>query len=88
MVEGSLVVSRVLRCDEDGLVSGLPPEEVHRRALEARRMLGRAQRALSFWLVEVERRELFRQFGCSSPRGRPGWPAAIFVRPARAPSSG
>jgi hypothetical protein len=53
--------------DEFGdLVEGLPREDVHRRALAARRMHARAQRALSFWLLEIEKRRLYREFGCSS----------------------
>lgn len=48
------------------LEEGLPAEEVHRRALEARKTLAHAQRVLSFWLVEMERRELYRHFGCSN----------------------
>jgi len=48
------------------LEEGLPAEEVHRRALEARKTLAHTQRVLSFWLVEMERRELYRHFGCSN----------------------
>jgi hypothetical protein len=48
------------------LVEGLPHEEVHRRALAARRIHARAARALSFWLLEIEKRRLYREFGCSS----------------------
>lgn len=48
------------------LLEGLPPEEVHRRALEARKALGHAQRALCFWLLEIEKRKLYHYFGCSS----------------------
>lgn len=48
------------------LVEGLPADEVHKRALGARKILGRAQRALCFWLVEIEKRKLFKNFGCSS----------------------
>lgn len=59
LVEGDPVSS-------ESLEEGLPAEEVHRRALGARKKLARAQRAVSFWLVEIERREIFRHFGCSS----------------------
>jgi hypothetical protein len=48
------------------LVEGLPKEEVHRRALAARRIHARAQRAISFWLLEIDKRRLYREFGCSS----------------------
>ena len=48
------------------LVEGLPVEEVHRRALQASTALASAYRALCFWLLEVERRELYRHFGCSN----------------------
>jgi 5-methylcytosine-specific restriction endonuclease McrA len=65
-VEGSVIVSPYEREDGPQLVRGLPAEEVHRRALAARRLLGKAQTALGFWLTEVEKRELYRHFGCSS----------------------
>lgn len=45
---------------------GLPPEEVHIRALSARKVFGKAQSALSFWLLEIDRRKIYRDFGCSS----------------------
>lgn len=45
---------------------GLPAEEVHRRAVLARKHLAHAQRALSFYLVDMEKRALYRHFGCSS----------------------
>jgi len=48
------------------LVEGLPVEEVHRRALCARKTFAGAKRALCFWLREVEKRGLFREFGCSN----------------------
>lgn len=48
------------------LTEGLPPREVHRRALAARKALGKVQSALSFWLLKVERRRIFELFGCSS----------------------
>jgi len=38
------------------LEEGLPAEEVHRRAVEARKRLAHAQRALSFYLVDMEKR--------------------------------
>jgi len=48
------------------LEEGLPAEEVHRRAVLARKHLAHAQRALSFYLVDMEKRMLYRHFGCSS----------------------
>ena len=48
------------------LEEGLPADEVHRRAVDARKHLAYAQRALSFWLVDMEKRTLYRHFGCSS----------------------
>jgi hypothetical protein len=64
-VEGSVVVSPVNDC-VDGLVVGLPAKEVHRRARHARCVLGRAQGALAFWLLEIDERKLYQEFGCSS----------------------
>jgi hypothetical protein len=51
------------------LEEGLPPQEVHRRALQARHVMAGAHRALCFWLVEVEKRQIYRDFGCSSVFG-------------------
>jgi hypothetical protein len=51
---------------QNNLQEGLPAETVHKRALEARAHMARAQRALCFWLVEMEKRSLYRHFGCSS----------------------
>ncbi len=48
------------------LEGGLPVEEVHRRALKARRRLAKAQRDLCYWLVEIEKRELYRYYGARS----------------------
>jgi len=48
------------------LEGGLPAEEVHRRALKARRRLAKAQRDLCYWLVEIEKRRLYRNFGARS----------------------
>jgi hypothetical protein len=76
-VEGLVIISDVSNVsgvpdvsdiDErvDGLVGGLPVKEVHRRALRARRVLGRAQGALLFWILEIDERKLYRELGCSS----------------------
>ena len=56
-VEGFSILSRE---------TGLPAQEVHRRAQHARRTLGMAQGALNFWLLEIDERKLFQEFGCSS----------------------
>jgi len=48
------------------LIHGLPAKEVLSRARRARKMMGHSTRALLFWLAEVERRMLYRQWGFSS----------------------
>jgi len=48
------------------LKQGLPSEEVHKRALGARNLYGKAQKALTFWIVEMEERKLYKEFGCSN----------------------
>lgn len=48
------------------LAGGLPVEEVHRRAVSARKLLGKAQGALGFWLMEIDERKLYLEFCCSS----------------------
>jgi hypothetical protein len=48
------------------LQAGLSADDVHHRALVARAHLAKAQRALCFWLVETEKRGLYKCFGCSS----------------------
>jgi len=58
--------SEVISSQTYDLVEGLPAEEVHRRALAARKAIGGAQRSLCFWLQEVEKRKIFAEFGCSS----------------------
>jgi len=47
-------------------VAHLSPDEVHRRALAAGRLLGRAEKTLASWLVEIDDRKLYRDFSCSS----------------------
>jgi 5-methylcytosine-specific restriction endonuclease McrA len=51
---------------EQELISGLPAQEVFRRAKEARSAFGRASRALLFWIQQVEERRLYRELGYSS----------------------
>jgi hypothetical protein len=79
-VEGSVVISDVCEVSDvlgvpdvpdgderiDGLVGGLPAKEVHRRALRASRVLGKAQGALLLWILEIDERKLHRELGCSS----------------------
>ncbi len=44
----------------------LPADEIHRRALEARKLQGKAHHLLAQLLLEMEERKLYREFGCSS----------------------
>ncbi len=44
----------------------LPADEVHRRAMAARRLAGKAHHLLAQWLVEMDERKLYAAFGCSS----------------------
>ncbi|MGV8119288.1 MAG: hypothetical protein AB2L14_05940 [Candidatus Xenobiia bacterium LiM19] len=48
------------------LKQGLSAEEVHKRALLARKVYGKAQKALTFWIIEMDERKLYRDFGCSN----------------------
>ncbi len=48
------------------LEQGLSSEEVHKRALASRKLYGKAQKALTFWIVEMDERELYKDFGCSN----------------------
>ncbi len=54
--------------DIDGLdlKQGLSAEEVHKRALIARKLYGKAEKALTFWIVEMDERKLYKDFGCSN----------------------
>ena len=45
---------------------GLSIEELHRRALAARQIKGAAEVTLMFLLAELEDREVYRDYGCSS----------------------
>ena len=51
---------------DDTLTHGLSGSEVHRRALEARKLFGKAQKALAFWINEIDARKIYREFGCSN----------------------
>ena len=44
----------------------LPAGEIHRRALEARKLQGKTHYLLANLLLEMEERKLYREFGCSS----------------------
>jgi len=48
------------------LKQGLSSEEVHKRALASRKIYGKAQKALTFWIVEMDERKLYKDFGCSN----------------------
>jgi len=54
--------------DIDGLdlKQDLSAEEVHKRALIARKLFGKAQKALTYWIVEMDERKLYNDFGCSN----------------------
>ncbi|MBI2264524.1 MAG: hypothetical protein HYU64_05055 [Armatimonadetes bacterium] len=51
---------------ERDLVSGLPSSVVFERARASRHVLGRANRALLFWVEEIARRKLFTELGYTS----------------------
>ena len=51
---------------DDTLTHGLSGPEVHRRAIEARKLFGKAQKALAFWINEIDTRKIYREFGCST----------------------
>jgi len=48
------------------LIQGLSSKEVHERALAARKIYGKAQKALTHWIMEMDERKLYRDFGCSN----------------------
>ncbi len=48
------------------LKQGLSSEEVHQRALAARKIYGKAQKALTHWIMEMDERKLYKDFGCSN----------------------
>ncbi|MHC9542593.1 MAG: HNH endonuclease [Vulcanimicrobiota bacterium] len=52
--------------DSMDLVQGLSSEEVHKRTLAARKLYGKAEKTLTFWIMEMEERKLYRDFGCSN----------------------
>ncbi|MGV8121770.1 MAG: hypothetical protein AB2L14_18570 [Candidatus Xenobiia bacterium LiM19] len=52
--------------DSLDLKHGLSSEEVHNRALAARKLYGKVEKSLTFWIVEMDERKLYRDFGCSN----------------------
>ncbi|MGV8118588.1 MAG: HNH endonuclease [Candidatus Xenobiia bacterium LiM19] len=52
--------------DSLDLKQGLSSEEVHKRALAARKLYGKAEKALTFWIMEMDERKLYNDFGCSN----------------------
>ncbi|MGV8120529.1 MAG: HNH endonuclease [Candidatus Xenobiia bacterium LiM19] len=62
----STVDDTVSHVDNLDLKHGLSSEEVHKRALAVRKLYGKAEKALTFWMVEMDERKLYRDFGCSN----------------------
>ncbi|MHC9542692.1 MAG: HNH endonuclease [Vulcanimicrobiota bacterium] len=58
--------STISHVDGLDLKQGLSSEEVHKRALAARKLYGKAEKALTFWIVEMDERKLYNDFGCSN----------------------
>ncbi|MHC9539065.1 MAG: HNH endonuclease [Vulcanimicrobiota bacterium] len=56
----------VSHTDSMDLVQGLSSDEVHKRALAARKFYGKAEKALTFWIMEMDERKLYKDFGCSN----------------------
>ena len=56
----------VSHTDSMDLVQSLSSEEVHKRALAARKLYGKAEKALTFWIIEMDERKLYKDFGCSN----------------------
>ncbi len=48
------------------LKQGLSSEEVHKRALASRKLYGKAEKSLTFWILEMDERKLYKDFGCSN----------------------
>ncbi|MGV8122560.1 MAG: HNH endonuclease [Candidatus Xenobiia bacterium LiM19] len=48
------------------LKQGLSSTEVHKRALAARKLYGKAEKALTFWIMEMDERKLYKDLGCSN----------------------
>ncbi|MHC9544489.1 MAG: HNH endonuclease [Vulcanimicrobiota bacterium] len=56
----------IFHTDSMYLVQGLSAEEVHKRALAARKLYGKAEKSLTFWIMEMDERKLYNDFGCSN----------------------
>ena len=48
------------------LKQGLSSEEVHKRALASRKLYGKVQKALTFWINEIDARKIYKEFDCSN----------------------
>ncbi|MHC9540455.1 MAG: HNH endonuclease [Vulcanimicrobiota bacterium] len=46
--------------------TSLSSEEVHKKALAARKLYGKTEKALTFWIMEMDERKLYNDFGCSN----------------------
>ena len=46
--------------------TSLSSTEVHKRAMAARKLYGKAEKALTFWIMEMDERKLYKDFGCSN----------------------
>ncbi|MHC9540286.1 MAG: HNH endonuclease [Vulcanimicrobiota bacterium] len=58
--------STISHSDSLDLKQGLSSEEVHKRALATRKLYGKAEKALTFWIMEIDERKLYNDFGCSN----------------------
>jgi len=58
--------STISHVDGLDLIQGLSSEEVHKRALAARKLYGKAEKAMTFWIMEMDERKLYNDFGCSN----------------------
>ncbi len=58
--------SKISQIDGLDLKQGLTSEEVHKRALASRKLFGKAQKALAFWVNEIDARKIYREYGCSN----------------------
>ncbi|MHC9540860.1 MAG: hypothetical protein AB9903_15255 [Vulcanimicrobiota bacterium] len=58
--------STISHVDGLDLIQGLSSEEVHKRALASRKLYGKAEKTLTFWIMEMDDRKLYKDFGCSN----------------------
>ncbi|MHB2020414.1 MAG: hypothetical protein ACYCW6_26050 [Candidatus Xenobia bacterium] len=59
-------MNRVLEGGAQMDLTGLSTDELHRRAIAARQVNGASEVTLMFLLAELEDREVYREYGCSS----------------------